>query len=157
MRVRVLFFGQLKEIVGLSQEEAELSEGARVEDLFERYGRRFPRLAEFRPSVAASLNQEYTEWRTPLAAGGGGGVFLPGGGAAGGRRWGSFFFCWLGSQSGRANWSKASKDLKMERSWSSTGLSVTISKAGRRFTWIMRPTSRWPTRKCAPLAAKSGR
>jgi molybdopterin converting factor subunit 1 len=69
MRVRVLFFGQLKEIVGLSQEDAELSEGARVEDLFERYGRRFPRLAEFRPSVAASLNQEYTEWRTPLAAG----------------------------------------------------------------------------------------
>jgi MoaE-MoaD fusion protein len=69
MRVRVLFFGQLKEIVGLAQEEAELSEGARVEDLFERYGRRFPRLAEFRPSVAASLNQEYAEWRAPLAAG----------------------------------------------------------------------------------------
>jgi molybdopterin converting factor subunit 1 len=69
MRVRVLFFGLLKEIVGLSQEDAELSEGARVEDLFERYGRRFPRLAEFRPSVAASLNQEYAEWRAPLAAG----------------------------------------------------------------------------------------
>jgi molybdopterin synthase catalytic subunit len=69
MRVRVLFFGQLKDIVGLSQEDAELSEGARVEDLFERYGRRFPKLAEFRPSVAASLNQEYAEWRAPLAAG----------------------------------------------------------------------------------------
>lgn len=69
MRVRVLFFGQLKEIVGLAQDDAELSEGARVEDLFERYGRRFPKLAEFRPSVAASLNQEYAEWRTPLAAG----------------------------------------------------------------------------------------
>ena len=69
MRVRVLFFGQLKEIVGLSQEDAELSEGARVEDLFERYGRRFPKLAEFRPSLAASLNQEYAEWRAPLAAG----------------------------------------------------------------------------------------
>ncbi|MFZ3333681.1 MAG: molybdenum cofactor biosynthesis protein MoaE [Candidatus Acidiferrales bacterium] len=69
MRVRVLFFGQLKEIVGLAQEDAELSEGARVEDVFERYGRRFPKLAEFRPSVAASLNQEYAEWRAPLAAG----------------------------------------------------------------------------------------
>jgi MoaE-MoaD fusion protein len=69
MRVRVLFFGQLKEIVGLSQEDAELSDGARVQDLFERYGRRFPKLAEFRPSVAASLNQEYAEWRAPLAAG----------------------------------------------------------------------------------------
>src|ERR1700752_4715287 len=81
MRVRVLFFGQLKEIVGLSQEDAELSEGARVEDLFERYGRRFPRLAEFRPSVAASLNQEYREGRPPLAAGDEVACFPPGGGA----------------------------------------------------------------------------
>jgi len=55
MRVRVLFFGQLKDIVGLEQDEAELSDGARVEDLFERYGRRFPKLAEFRPSIAASV------------------------------------------------------------------------------------------------------
>ncbi len=69
MRVRVLFFGQLKDIVGVSQEDAELSDGARVEDLFERYGRRFPKLAEFRPSVAASVNQEYAGWRAPLAAG----------------------------------------------------------------------------------------
>jgi MoaE-MoaD fusion protein len=69
MRVRVLFFGQLKDIAGVSQEDAELSEGARVEDLYERYTRRFPRLAEFRPSVAASVNQEYAEWRASLAAG----------------------------------------------------------------------------------------
>jgi molybdopterin synthase catalytic subunit len=69
MRVRVLFFGQLKEIVGFAQEDAELSEGARLEDLFERYGRRFPKLAAFRPSVAASLNQEYADWRALLTAG----------------------------------------------------------------------------------------
>lgn len=69
MRVRVLFFGQLKEITGIAQEDADLSDGARVEDLFERYGRRFPRLAEFRPSIAASVNQEYAGWRAPLASG----------------------------------------------------------------------------------------
>jgi molybdopterin synthase catalytic subunit len=69
MRVRVLFFGQLKEITGVAQEEAELSEGARVEDLFERYGRRFPRLSDFRASIAASVNQEYSGWRAPLTAG----------------------------------------------------------------------------------------
>lgn len=69
MRVRVLFFGQLKEIVGAAQEDADLSEGARVEDLFERYGRRFPRLAEFRDSIAAAVNQEYAEWRAPLRGG----------------------------------------------------------------------------------------
>jgi molybdopterin converting factor subunit 1 len=69
VRVRVLFFGQLKEIVGVAQEELELSDGARVEDLFERYGRRFPKLVEFRASIAASVNQEYAGWRVSLAAG----------------------------------------------------------------------------------------
>ena len=69
MRVRVLFFGRLKEIVGNSEEEAELSEGARVEDLFARYGRKFPGLAQFRPSVVASVNQEFVEWRAALSAG----------------------------------------------------------------------------------------
>jgi MoaE-MoaD fusion protein len=66
MQVRVLFFGRLKEIVGFADDTAELSEGARVEDLFARYGNRFPALAQFRPSVAAAVNQEYAEWRAPL-------------------------------------------------------------------------------------------
>jgi MoaE-MoaD fusion protein len=68
VRVRVLFFGVLKDITGVSEELAELSEGARLEDLFERYGRRYPKLANFRPSIAASINQEYASWRAPLRA-----------------------------------------------------------------------------------------
>ena len=69
MRVHVLFFGRLKDIVGKSEEDAELSEGARVEDLFARYGRNFPELAQFRPSVVASVNQEFAEWRARLSPG----------------------------------------------------------------------------------------
>lgn len=69
MRVRVLFFGQLRDITGVSEEYAELSDGARVEDLFERYGRRYPKLSEFRASIAASVNQEYANWRAALATG----------------------------------------------------------------------------------------
>jgi molybdopterin converting factor subunit 1 len=69
MRVRVLFFGRLKDIVGKSEEEAELSEGARVEDLFAHYGRSFPELAQFRSSVVASVNQEFAQWRATLASG----------------------------------------------------------------------------------------
>jgi MoaE-MoaD fusion protein len=69
VRVRVLFFGQLKDITGVAHEDVEISEGARVEDLFDRYGQRFPRLAEFRASVATSINQEYSAWRAPLASG----------------------------------------------------------------------------------------
>src|SRR6202521_4851815 len=69
MHVRVLFFGRLKDIVGRSEESAEVSEGARVEDLFARYGNSFPELARFRSSVVASVNQEFAEWRAPLSSG----------------------------------------------------------------------------------------
>jgi len=69
MRVRVLFFGRLKEIVGHAEEEAEVSDGARVEDLFLRFGRRHPEFAEFRGSAVAAVNQQFAEWRTPLSAG----------------------------------------------------------------------------------------
>src|SRR5580704_1323944 len=68
MRVRVLFFGRLKDIVGRSEDEAELGDGARVEDLFARYGERYPQLTGFRGSVVASINQTFADWRSPLAA-----------------------------------------------------------------------------------------
>ena len=69
VRVRVLFFGRLKEIVGLAEDHADLSAGARVGDLFDRYGHRFPELARFRESVVASINQEFAGWEAPLAGG----------------------------------------------------------------------------------------
>jgi molybdopterin converting factor subunit 1 len=69
MRVRVLFFGQLKEIVGHAEEYAELPDGARLEDLFASYGQRYPKLAGFRHSVVASVNQTLADWTAPLAVG----------------------------------------------------------------------------------------
>jgi MoaE-MoaD fusion protein len=69
MRVRVLFFGQLKDIVGLGEDSAELAEGEQVEDLFARYSRSHPDLVRFRSSVVASVNQAFVDWRSPLAAG----------------------------------------------------------------------------------------
>lgn len=69
MRVRVLFFGRLKDITGCAEDWAELDDGARLEDLFARYGRQFPALAAFRPSLVASVNQEFAEWRVALRAG----------------------------------------------------------------------------------------
>jgi len=69
MRVRVLFFGRFKEIVGLAEDEAQVSEGARVEDLFNHYGGQHPELAGFRDSAAAAVNQQFAEWHAPLAAG----------------------------------------------------------------------------------------
>lgn len=69
MRVRVLFFGRLREIVGRAEEQIELAEGMRVEDLFARYSAAHPELAEFRPSVVASVNQDFAAWDAALRAG----------------------------------------------------------------------------------------
>jgi len=69
MRVRVLFFGRLKEIVGRADDQVELPEGARVEDVFARYGQAHPRLAEFRSSVVASVNEEFAAWTAAVHAG----------------------------------------------------------------------------------------
>ncbi|HXN64742.1 MAG TPA: molybdenum cofactor biosynthesis protein MoaE [Candidatus Acidoferrales bacterium] len=69
MHVRVLFFGRLKEISGVAEEETDVAEGARIADLFETYSRRFPELARLQPSIAAAINQNYSQWHARLAAG----------------------------------------------------------------------------------------
>lgn len=69
MQVNVLLFGQLKEIVGASEQQVELPEDACVADLFDHYRRRFPRLEELRTSIAVAVNQEYAEGAAPLRAG----------------------------------------------------------------------------------------
>ena len=68
-RVKVLFFGRLKEIVGHAEEVAELPDGSPIEALFSRYGASHPELARFRASLVASHNQEFAAWSTPLHAG----------------------------------------------------------------------------------------
>lgn len=68
MRVKVLFFGQLKDVVGRGEEQVELAEGASVRDLFASYHAKYPRLAQFESSVVASVNQEYALWSERLKA-----------------------------------------------------------------------------------------
>lgn len=62
MVLRVLFFGQLREIVGAAEQSFTASDGVCLEDLYTSYTGKFPRLAEFRASVAAAINQEYAPW-----------------------------------------------------------------------------------------------
>jgi molybdopterin converting factor subunit 1 len=69
LRVTVLFFGRVRELTGIAEEAAEMSEGATLADVFERYAARFPQLAGFRSSLVASRNQEFASWDTPLSAG----------------------------------------------------------------------------------------
>ena len=67
--VRVLFFGRLRELSGISDEQSAVPQGSTLADVFTFYANRFPNLAGFRNSLVASCNQEFASWDTPVAAG----------------------------------------------------------------------------------------
>jgi len=69
VRVKVLFFGRVRELTGLNEEEGEVREGTTLADLLERYMRRYPQLAGLRASLVASRNQEFVTWDTGIAEG----------------------------------------------------------------------------------------
>lgn len=68
-RVKVLFFGRLKEIVGHAEDSIELPDGSPIEALFSHYGANHPELVRYRASLVASRNQEFAAWSTPLHSG----------------------------------------------------------------------------------------
>lgn len=68
LRVKVLFFGRVRELTGITEESLEVPAGATLADLFERYAARFPQLSGFRASLVASRNQEFSSWDTRLSA-----------------------------------------------------------------------------------------
>ncbi len=68
MRVRVLFFGLLKDVVGCSGELLEVPAGATVAHVLSHYGDG-QRMRSFLPSLAISVNQEYASRDTLLREG----------------------------------------------------------------------------------------
>ena len=54
-----LFFGQLRDLAGRGGDSLTLPEGSTLADLLAHYERGIPRLRDFLPSLALSLNQEY--------------------------------------------------------------------------------------------------
>ena len=69
VRVKVLFFGRLKDIIGQSGESLDLAEASTIEELFALYSTRIPELAKYRSSVVASRNREFAAWDTALYSG----------------------------------------------------------------------------------------
>jgi molybdopterin synthase catalytic subunit len=59
MRVRVLFFGMLKDVAGRSEDSLELPDPSTLADLLAHYQRNLPRIERYLPAIALSLNQEY--------------------------------------------------------------------------------------------------
>ncbi len=69
MRVRVLFFGMLKDLAGKSSDVIDLRDGASLRDLLTHYEVQIPRLKESLPAVAMAVNQEYSGPDTRLHSG----------------------------------------------------------------------------------------
>ncbi len=69
MRARVLFFGMLKDLVGIASEEIDLPEGADLASVFDHYAARQPRLRELAPSIVAARNREFADLSTAVADG----------------------------------------------------------------------------------------
>src|SRR5438309_432884 len=66
MRVTVLFFGILKDIVGLREESVEIEPNTTLGSLFDRYSQRFETLGAKRPSILFARNQEFARAETVL-------------------------------------------------------------------------------------------
>jgi len=69
IRVKVLFFGRLRELTGHAEDSIEFAGATTIEQLFALYSTRHPEIAKYRSSVVASRNEEFAAWDTPLRAG----------------------------------------------------------------------------------------
>ncbi len=61
MRVKVLFFGMLKDIVGSSEEQLTVADGAQLRSIFDHYASRFPRLGQLSSSIVLARNHEFSD------------------------------------------------------------------------------------------------
>jgi molybdopterin converting factor subunit 1 len=61
VRVKVLFFGMVKDIVGRAEDHIEVADDARLETVFTRYARQFPRLVDLESSIVLACNQEFSD------------------------------------------------------------------------------------------------
>jgi len=68
MRVRVLFFGGLKDLAGKSTDLLELPDGALVRDVLAHYLAQVPGMRELVASLAVAVNEEYASAETTLKA-----------------------------------------------------------------------------------------
>jgi molybdopterin converting factor subunit 1 len=69
MRVKLLYFASFRDAAGRQEEERELSEGARVRELWTDLGREIPVFGRFPTMPPAAVNREYVAADTVLREG----------------------------------------------------------------------------------------
>lgn len=60
--MRVLFFGRLRDLVGVASEELELDGPVSLRELYQRYAAQQPALATLADSVMVARNEEFAQW-----------------------------------------------------------------------------------------------
>jgi len=69
VRIKVLFFGVIRDVVGLREDSLEVPNGGSLGSVFEHYAARFPRLREMAASTVLALNQQFSSPAAPVAEG----------------------------------------------------------------------------------------
>jgi MoaE-MoaD fusion protein len=69
VRIRVLFFGVLRDVTGLREDSIEVLDGGDAATVFECYASRFPRLGEMSASIVLAVNQKFCAPSVLLADG----------------------------------------------------------------------------------------
>lgn len=69
VRIRVLFFGMLRDIAGRSEDDLELAEGGRLATVFEHYAQSFPRFRELAASIVLAQNRQFASPEAPVCDG----------------------------------------------------------------------------------------
>jgi MoaE-MoaD fusion protein len=59
VRIRVLFFGILRDVTGLREDSIDVPEGGQASAVFDQYAARFPRLRELSASIVLAVNQKF--------------------------------------------------------------------------------------------------
>jgi molybdopterin synthase catalytic subunit len=69
MKIRVLFFGMLKDVTGLAADQLDFPEALTPGRVWELYATRFPSLTPLKPHVRPALNHEFSNWDAAVSAG----------------------------------------------------------------------------------------
>ena len=67
MRIRVLFFGILKDVCGRTEDEIELQPGASLGTVFDHFASLYPTLREMASSIVLARNHEFAALTEPVA------------------------------------------------------------------------------------------
>ncbi len=69
MRITILAFARLRDLVGAPRLERDVPAGATVENVWQTLAGEFPAAAPHRASLSAAVNAEYARFSTPVADG----------------------------------------------------------------------------------------